>query len=193
MGRKTRPKSHVQQVIDATEQRLQRAIDESGSSGDAWDYIDPSRIDSHNAIGLVRRFKASHLDRLYRKDRPETSALTFRQHYAGDWYRNVHARAGYSMTVIASYGERVSGVEPAYGLPRTMRQADARKMWREARTAFPSHMADLMDRFLLHDFIPGFAGTRASQRGRTAFIREISYSLDCLADYLKLAREPRAA
>lgn len=190
MGRrKAKPKT---ELADATIERLLRAAEEAGSKVDAWDYVNPARIDSHNSIGLVRRFKASHLDRLYRRDDPR-SALTFRQWYAGDWYRSIHARAGFSLTIIASYGDRVSGSEPSYGMPRTERQADARKQWREARRAFRSGWAYLMDAFLLHDFIPGYASSRAGKRGRERFVMEIGSELDSLADYLKLAREPKAA
>lgn len=179
--------------IDATAQRLDRATEESGTARDAWEWVDPSRIDSNQPIGLVRRFKATHLDRLYNRDDASRSRLTFRQYYAGDWYRNTHARAGYSLAVIASYGERTSGGEPSYGMPRTMRQADARQLWREAREQFPSHMAGFMDMLLLHDEIPGYAGTRAGRKGREAILREVANALDCLADWLKLAREPKAA
>ena len=190
MGRKKRPVVH--QILDATEERLQRAVDESAGE-QPWDYVDPSRIDSHKSIGLVRRFKAAQLDRWYNRDNADKSKLSFRQWYAGDWYRNTHARAGFSMAVIASYGERTSCGEPSYGLPRTMRQADARKLWRDARAQFPAHMAMFMDGFLIHDFIPGYASTRAGRKGREAILREICVSLDCLADWLKLAREARAA
>lgn len=179
--------------VDATAQRLDRAVEESGAARDAWEWVDPSRIDSHQPIASVRRFKATHLDRLYNRDDAERSQLTFRQWYAGDWYRNTHARAGFSFSVIASYGERVSGTEPAYGMPRTERQADARKLWREAQAEFPRHMRDFMDRFLLHDFIPAYASTRAGRRGKEAIIREIAYALDCLADFLKIGSEQKAA
>lgn len=171
---------------------MRRAQEESGDCP-AWDYVDPSRIDSHKTIGLVRRFKATHLDRLYNRDNRDKSQLTFRQYYAGDWYRNTHARAGYSFSTVSSYGERVSGTEPAYGLPRTQRQADARNLWRQARDQFPRHMAAFMDGLLLHDFIPAYASTRAGQRGRAAILREICSALDCLADWLKLGEEPKAA
>lgn len=182
MGRKRKPKI---EMLDATPERLERAIEESDGS-QAWDYVDPSRIDSHKTIGLVRRFRAAHLDRWYIRDSSK-SQLTFRQWYAGDWYRNTHARAGFGLSVVAAYGERVSGSEPAYGMPRTMRQADARKLWREARATFPSHMAAFMDGLLLHDFIPGYASTRAGRKGREAILNEIRASLDCLADWLKIA------
>jgi hypothetical protein len=178
--------------LDATNDRLDRAVEESGSARDAWEWIDPSRIDSEMPMVTVRRFRASHLDRFYRKD-DERSPLTWRQWYAGDWYRNIHSKAAFSFSVIASYGERVSGTEPAYGMPRTERQAHNRKLWREAREQFPRHMTDFMDRLLIHDFIPSYAGTRAGRKGREAIIREIGLSLDCLADWLKLGTEQRAA
>jgi hypothetical protein len=180
--------------LDATDERLSRAIEEShGGAAEAWEWVDPSRIDSNKPIGLVRRFKATHLDRLYRKDSIERSRLSWRQWYAGDWYRSVHARAALSFSVISSYGERVSGAEPSYGMPRTERQANARKQWREARGQFPKHMAAFMDMLLLHDEIPAYASTRAGQKGRERIIQEVAYSLDKLADWLQLGVEQSAA
>lgn len=174
--------------LDATDQRLNRAIEESGNSGDAWEYINPAKIDSNQPIGLVRRFRASHLDRLYRRDDSRRSVLTWRQYYAGDWYRNTYHRAGITLSVVASYGERVSGGEPAYGLPRTVRQADARRLWREARQKFPRQMVGFMDRLLIHDELPRYGGA-----SRMRALKEVADALDCLADWLKLAREPNAA
>jgi hypothetical protein len=194
MGRKRKDgKRDDDKKLDATDERLSRAIDESGAVGGAWEWVDPSRIDSRKSIERIRRFKASHLDRWYRKDDPEKSQLTFRQFYAGDWYRNTHARSGFNFSVIASYGERISGTEPAYGMPRTERQADARKLWREAKAQFPPHMSGFMDGLLLHDFIPGYASTRAGRKGKEAIMREICKALDLLADWLLLAAEQQAA
>lgn len=193
MARRGKSRPAVKEILDATEERLQRAAEEAGSEAEAWDYVDPSRIDSHNSIGLVRRFKASHLDRLYRHDDPKRSALTFRQWYAGCLYRQTHVGCGFSTCVTSSFGERVSGTEPAYGMPRSQRQADARMLWREARRSFSSSMADLMDRFLLHDFIPGYASTRAGKRGREAYVGLVRVELDLLADFFRLNREQKAA
>lgn len=178
--------------LDATDERLSRAVEESGTVRDAWEWADPSRIDSQMPIVLVRRFKASHLDRFYRRDDPR-SALSWRQWYAGDWYRNTHARAAFLFSVIASYGERVSGSEPSYGMPRTERQAHARKLWRDARQQFPPHMAGFMDMLLLHDQMPAYASSRAGQKGRLRILQEIAFSLDRLADWLSLGTEQSAA
>src|SRR3546814_6721906 len=66
------------------------------------------------AIGRVRRFRSSHLDRLHKNGR-----LSWRQFYAGDVYRNTHARAALTPPVVAGYGERTSAGEISYGLART--------------------------------------------------------------------------
>lgn len=184
---RNRNKVRLDPPVDATEQRLTRAIEESGNSGEAWEYINPAKIDSCQPIGLVRRFRSSHLDRFYRRD-SDKSILTWRQYYAGDWYRNTYNRAGITISVIASYGERVSGGEPAYGLPRTQRQADARRLWRDARGQFSLNMVGFLDRLLLHDELPRYGGRQRSLR-----LDRLREELDKLADWLKIAREPKAA
>jgi len=169
--------------LDATPERLRQAVNDAGTEGGAWDYVDPSRLDSHKPIALVRRFRAAHLDRFYRRD-DSRSLLTFRQWYAGDWYRSEHSRAGFGTSVISSYGERTSGGECAYGMPRTQRQADARLRWREARQQFSRQMVGFMDRFLIHDELPRYGGGKDRAKSTVA----ISAELDALADWLKLAR-----
>lgn len=178
MGGKSKKKPLLVEVVDATPERLRHAANESA---DAWEYVDPSRIDSVQPIGLVRRFRATHLDRFYKRDKPDKSILTFRQWYAGDWYRSTHARSGFTMSVIASYGERTSSGEPRYGLAATEAQAQARDLWREGRKQFPRQMVGFMDRLLLHDELPRYAG-----RSRMKAVGEIAFALDCLADWLKL-------
>lgn len=173
-------KTATQAAIDATPERLRQAANEGQ---DPWDFVDPSRIDSVQPIGLVRRFRATHLDRWYKRDKPDRSLLTFRQWYAGDWYRSTHARAGFSMSVIASYGERTSASEPSYGLARTEAQAQARDLWREARRQFPRKIVGFMDRLLIHDDLPSHGGNQ-----RASNIKDVGLALDCLADWLKLAR-----
>jgi hypothetical protein len=181
MGRgRDKKKPILKDVLDATAERLRQAANEGS---DPWEFVDPSRIDSIQPIGLVRRFRATHLDRWYKRDKPDKSVLTFRQWYAGDWYRSTHARAGFNMSVIASYGERTSQGEPNYGLARTEAQAQARDLWREGRKQFPKHLMGFMDRLLIHDDLPRYGGTQ-----RMKNIRDIGYALDCLADWLKLAR-----
>lgn len=188
MGRGRRKPKFEPPKLDATEERLRHAEEEAGCRVDAWDFIDPSRIDSHKTIGLVRRFKATHLDRLYRREDPERSRLTFRQWYAGDWYRSTHARSGFTISVIACYGERTSFGEPTYGMPRNEAQLQARELWRAGRRNFPAQMVGFMDRLLIHDELPRYRG-----RARMRSVEEIAYALDCLADWLKLAREPKTA
>lgn len=179
MGRGKR-KPVLQEAVDATSERLRHAANEGT---DPWEFVDPSRIDSVQPIGLVRRFRATHLDRWYKRDKPEKSILTFRQWYAGDWYRSTHARAGFNMSVIASYGERTSQGEPSYGLARTEAQAQQRDLWREGRQQFPMAMRGFMDRLLIHDDLPRYGGTQ-----RMKNIRDVGIALDCLADWLKIAR-----
>lgn len=181
MGR-GKKKPILQEAIDATPERLRHAANESS---DAWEYVDPSRIDSVQPIGLVRRFRATHLDRWYKRDRADKSLLSFRQYYAGDWYRSQYQRAAMrGPSVVASYGERTSGGEPSYGLPRTVGQLAARKLWREAREQFPKSIVGFMDRLLLHDELPKYAGRAYYRR-----IDEVAKALDVLADWLKLPRK----
>ena len=160
----------AQKVVDATPERL--------AKGDEFEFVNPAKIDSsEQPIGLTRRFRSSHLDRLYQNDR-----LTWVQWYAGDWYRNQHARCSFALSVVASYGEQTSASEPSYGLPRTEAQLRARELFAKARRALPPHMLGFMERFLLHDAYPKYGG-RAAMRN----IREISGALDCLAVWLKLS------
>lgn len=161
------------EFTDATVERL--------AKGEESDWVDPSRIDSHNQIVLVRRFRSSHLDRFYKRDKPERSILTFRQWYAGDLYRSAYARSGITTKVIASYGERLSSGEPNYGMPRTEAQAQAREMWREARNSIPRAMVGFIDRLLLHDELPKYGGKQRMKK-----LDDIRAALDCLADYFKL-------
>ena len=161
-------------IVDATAERL--------AKGDSFEFVDPSRMDSaKHEIGLVRRFRSAHLDRLYRKDQPEKSKFTDRQFAAGDWYRSTHARCNFALSVVASYGERTSASEPSYGLPRTEAQLHARRQWMMARTKFPLGMVGFMDRFLIHDDLPRYGGSNAARR-----VKEIAEALDRLADWLRL-------
>src|SRR3546814_10620093 len=69
--------------------------------------VNPAEIDdTEQAIARVRRFRSSHLDRLHKNGR-----LSWRQFYAGDWYRNLHHRGRFGLQVVASYGERTTGGE----------------------------------------------------------------------------------
>lgn len=179
MGGKSKKKPVFQD--DATKERLRHA---QNDGADPWEFVDPSRIDSIQPIGLVRRFRATHLDRWYKRDKPEKSILTYRQWSAGDWYRNTYYRAVRAPSVIASYGERVTGGEPDYGLARTDAQIKARELWREARETFQRNMVGFMDRFLLHNELPRYGGGK--DRGYA--VSSVRVELDGLGDWLKLPK-----
>lgn len=174
MARKGRGKRvETVPVIDATPERL--------AKGDPFEMINPAEIDSkEQPIGRVRRFRSSHLDRLYQANR-----LSWTQWYAGDWYRNQHARCHFALSVVASYGEQTSASEPSYGLPRTEAQVRARKIFKAARDRLPPNMLGFMDRLLLYDDLPRYGG-RAAMRN----IADIADALDCLAAYLWLMHGP---
>lgn len=161
-------------AVDATPERL--------AKGDASEFVNPAKIDSsEQPIGLTRRFRSSHLDRLYNRDNPKRSRLTYRQWQAGDWYRQQHARCSFSLSVVAAYGERTSAGEISYGLPRTESQLRARSLWMAARREFPPHMVGFMDRLLIHDELPRYGGSRAMRA-----VAQIADALDQLADWLNL-------
>ena len=83
-ARKTRAAvAHVPHV-DATPERL--------AKGDDSEFVNAAEIDpAEQAINRVRRFRSSTLDRLHMAGK-----LTWPQFYAGDQYRNAHARAAMS-------------------------------------------------------------------------------------------------
>lgn len=167
MARKRKKVQQPRDHIDATPERL--------AKGDHSEMVNPAEIDSaEQPIGLTRRFKTSHLDRLHRNER-----LTWTQWYAGDWYRTTHARCGFSGSVVAGYGERTTGGEISYGLARTERQAQARDLFRAARSHWPRDMIGFMDRFLIHDELPRYGGREAARR-----ISRIGEALDQLNDWL---------
>lgn len=154
-------------VVDATPERL--------AKGDHSEFVNPATIDSsEQRIGLTRRFKSSHLDRLYANDR-----LTWVQWHAGDWYRTQHQRCSYALSVVASYGEQTSAGEVSYGLPRSEAQLRARTILRAARSAFPVDMVGFMERLLVHDELPKYGGRAASRN-----IARIAEALDALAAWI---------
>ena len=166
-GRKVQIMRH--QFIDATPERL--------AKGDEFEFIDPATIDSgEQPIGRVRRFRASHLDRLNNHGK-----LTGTQYDAGDWYRNMHTRSRFALSCVGSYGERSSASEPSYGLPRTEAQARARQLFRRAREQFPAVNASLMDRLLIDNELPLFGG-----RVPLSIMTRIRHSLNALAAWLLL-------
>lgn len=172
--RKARRRDSIRAMhIDATPERL--------AKGDPYDFVNPGKIDSsEQPIGLVRRFQSAHLDRLHKR-----GSLSWVQWYAGDWYRQTHARARFSAPAIAAYGERTAAPEnPAnfgYGLPRQEAAVRARDELRKARQQFPAHMVGFMDRLLIHDAMPRYGG-RAAMRN----LAEIRNALDTLACYLRI-------
>src|SRR3546814_1700657 len=80
---------------------------------------------------------------------------------ACDWYRNLHHRGRFGLQVVASYGERTTGGEVGYGLPRTEAQLNARRQFMEARKEWPISMQGFMDRFLIQDDMPRYGGSKA--------------------------------
>jgi hypothetical protein len=156
--------------------------DERLAKGDQVEWVNPAEIDSsEQQIGLTRRFKASHLDRLYRNN-----SLSWVEWYAGDWYRNQHARCGFALSVVGGYGVATSAGETSYGLPRTEAQARARQVFMAARKTFPIAMVAFMERLLIEDDMPRLGG-RAALRN----VIGIRRALDQLAEWLFLGRGTR--
>lgn len=171
MGRGRRKQRTVVRIehIDATPERL--------AKGDESEFVNPAHIDSgEQPIGLTRRFRASHIDRLHRNGK-----LTWVQWYAGDWFRNEHHRARFGLAVVASYGERTSAGENSYGLPRTEAQLRARRNVMAARAEFPPHMIGFMERLLIHDALPKYGGNQHMKQ-----LTDIRKSLDALALWLRM-------
>src|SRR3546814_786447 len=137
----------------------------------------PAEIDdTEQAIGRVRRFRSATIDRLHKNGK-----LTWVQWYAGDVYRNTHARAALTPPVVAGYGERTSAGEISYGLARTDSQLRARKFLRECRESIPFEMRGFMDRLLIHDDLPRYGGRKAMRS-----LSQIRGALDKLADFMRL-------
>lgn len=154
--------------VDATPERIR--MDES-------EFINPAEIDSsEQQISLTRRFRASHLDRLYKAER-----LTYRQYYAGDWYRNQHAACAFEGRVTASYSGTTTGGGPTFGLlPKTERQLVSRRIFHAARKTIGEEMVGYVDRLVLRNAMPPLRQASA-QRTLDAF----RTSLDKLADFLR--------
>ena len=166
--RKTRLRGLSAANVDATPERIAKGESE---------FVNPAEIDSsEQAIGRVRRFRASKLDRLHKAGR-----LTWIQWYAGDCYRNAHHRARFGLALVASYGERTTGGENSYGLPRTEAQLRARRFVMDARAQWPQSMQGFMDRLLIHDDLPRYGGRNAIRK-----MTEIRNALDVLAGWMRL-------
>src|SRR3546814_9120637 len=73
----------------------------------------------------------------------------------------LHHRGRFGLQVVASYGERTTGGEVGYGLPRTEAQLSARRQFMEARKEWPISMQGFMDRFLIQDDMPRYGGSKA--------------------------------
>lgn len=171
MGRvRKRKKFEVaEQVVDATPERI--------AKGDDFEFINPALIDSsEQPNSYARRFKSTTLDRLLRN-----GAITGRQFDAGDWLREQYERCGFETRVTASWQEPVSGGEPSCGLARTEFQASARRLYREALDAIPTHMLGYTVRLVIHDQQPRYGG---NQYYRT--IRELGVALDRLATWRRI-------
>ncbi len=155
--------------VDATPERL--------AKGDDSDFINPAEIDPREQpIGRVRRFRSTMLDRLHKKGQ-----LTWPQWYAGECYRNAHARAALAPAVTAAYGERTTVGECSYGLARTEAQVRARQFVRECREQIPFDMRGFMDRLLVHDDLPRYGGRRYYRS-----LAQIRDTLDTLAGYMRI-------
>lgn len=177
MGRvkaKKRPATQFRpQIIDATPERL--------AKGDDSEFVNPAEIDSgEQPIGLTRRFVSTHLDRLHRAGR-----ITWPQWYAGNWYRETHARCKFSMAVVSAYGERtMAAANPhdfGYGLPRQEAAVRARTDMAKARQQFSMEMRGFMDRLLIRDAMPKYGGRSAMRN-----LSQIRAALDTLAEYLRV-------
>lgn len=155
--------------VDATPERL--------AKGDDSEFIDPATIDPREqAIGRVRRFRSSTLDRLH-----NAGQLNWHQWYAGECYRNAHARAALAPGVTAAYGERTTVGECSYGLARTEAQVRARQFVRQCREQIPFEMRGFMDRLLVHDDLPRYGGRRYYRS-----LAQIRDTLDTLAQYMRI-------
>lgn len=164
--RATKRAVQTEEHLDATPERLQK--------GEESDLVNPADIDPlEQDRGVVRRFRANTtLDRLLKNER-----ITYHQWFVGDWYGNTYRQAIDLPSVVANYGERTGGGEISYGMPRTERQCDARRLWREARSKFPADMVGFMDRLLLHDEMPRYGGS--------AFNRSVQKIADALQELVK--------
>lgn len=167
VARRARKRVTIQTTIDATPERL--------AKGDDSAFVNPAEIDSaEQNISLTRRFTLSHIDRLYRNEK-----LTWEQWYSADWYRTQYFMGAIGARVTGAYEPRTSGGEPSYGMPTTERQAAARRKWRTARDHIPPHMLGYIDRLVIHDELPRYAG-RANARS----IKQLADALDVLAFHI---------
>jgi hypothetical protein len=166
--RAARPRHEPGGPVDATPERL--------AKGDDFDFVNPALIDPRQPIGRARRFRVSALDRMYGRNK-----IDWVQWYAGDCYRTAWHRAGVAINVVASYGERTSSTDLAYGLPRTMTQLRARRFVRDCRDQIPPEMRQSIDQLLIDDISPAFSGRRAERH-----VADVRLALDAMARWMRL-------
>ena len=167
--RKQKVKTEFIPHVDATPERL--------AKGDHWEMVNPAEIDdSEQRNVLTRRFRSSTIDRLHKNGR-----LSWVQWYAADQYRNAYHRAAFTVSVVASYGERTSAGEVSYGLARTESQARARDFVRFCRASIPADLRGFMERLIIHDQMPKYGVSKAM-----GTIKDIHRALDKLACELRL-------
>lgn len=157
---------------DATPERL--------AKGDAWEFVNPGKIDSsEQPIGRARRFiRADHLARWHNAE-----IITQRQWWAGEAYRKLHESIEKMPKVVASYGERTTGGQTDYGMARTAAQARRRRSFRDARGDVSAALIGMLDLFVLRNALPKYRGRR--QMHAISAIRD---GLDQLADHFERRR-----
>jgi hypothetical protein len=170
-ARKKAPPQPQYPETDATPERLAKEDSE---------IVDAAIGSANERRGKARQFRSSHLDRLHK-----SGALTYVQWYAGNIYRETHAKCSFALCVVASYGERTNaGEHPGsfgFGLPRQQAQLIARGKMKDMRSQWAGDMRGFMDRLLIHDSMPRYGG-RAAMRN----LAQIRNGLDQLASYLRL-------
>lgn len=170
-GRKKGRSARLPQVttLDATPERL--------AKGDYSEMVETKEVGQSARAVQTRRFTSTKLDRLHR-----SGALTWVQHFAGDWYRTKAEESKCDPSVVSGYGQGVGGSVKFYAfLPRSVSQMDARDQLRAARQNWPVGMEGFMDRLLIHDAMPKYGG-RAAMRN----LADIRNALDVMAQWLRL-------
>ena len=168
MGKSTRLKARVALDNDPTAERLQH---------DPSVAVDPLWTGGERRTTLkVRRFRTSRLDHLYALD-----AITWAQHYAGNWWRT-HLEEGLGNgRMCADYGQSVRGSRDPSPLPISMRAERARRLLHDAKTALAT--ADrLASEDVLSDPHPKLSGRKSKER-----CERWRRGLQSLAIYLKVA------
>jgi hypothetical protein len=174
MKRKAKPAPvHGVTGLDATPERLAKDPDND---------IVPAGIEKlGERQGRARQFRATHLDRLHR-----SGSLSYIQWFAGNHYRETHARCHFALSVVSPYAERTGAAEHpgsfGFGLPRQEAQVRARDQMRLMRSQIPHQLQGFMDRLLIHDSMPRYGGNQ-----KVRMLTSIRNGLDELARYLRLS------